>query len=185
MENSLSNMMCLDIYLLSLDSKESNKIKKQVKALDVESKPLLSWNISHTNSFVMSRKELDIQKIKAFAEKYKWKNDIQKILSNNPFEALVLTDSLEKIIWVNKGFTEMTGYSKTFATNKYPSFLQGEMTSKESKKEIRTNLQKEKPFELSVINYKKDKTPYTCQVQIFPLYSNKITHYIALETQIQ
>ncbi|WP_338791669.1 hypothetical protein [Bernardetia sp. MNP-M8] len=47
------------------------------------------------------------------------------------------------------------------------------------------NLQKRRPFKISVVNYKKDKTPYTCQVQIFPLYSNEVTHFMALETQIR
>lgn len=180
-------MMCLDVYLLSLNAKESKEIKEQVHPLMAESKPLLSWDISNENAVERinkAKRRMDIEKIKLFAAQYNWKNDINHLFSNKDFEAIVLTDSLEKIMWVNDGFTKMTGYSKKFAINKYPSFLQGELTSKESRKEIRMNLQKEKPFELSVINYKKDKTPYTCQVQIFPLYSNKVTHYIALETQI-
>lgn len=177
-------MMCLDIYLARLETKELNKIKKHIEFSVVESKPLLSWDIANVRYYEKTKREIDIQKIYSFAKKYNWKNDLDKIFLNNNFEAIILTDSLEKIIWVNDGFTEMTGYSKKFSINKYPSFLQGELTSKESRREIRTNLKAEKPFELSVINYKKDKTPYTCQVQIFPLYSNKITHYIALETQI-
>lgn len=184
MDNSLSTMMCLDIYLSNLDTQNSTKVKNQLESLITESKPLLSWDIATTHYCQKTTREMDIQKIHLFAEKYNWKNDIDKIFVNNDFEAIVLTDSLEKIMWVNEGFTKMTGYSKSFALNKYPSFLQGEMTSKETRKEIKLNLKTGKPFELSVINYKKDKTPYTCQVQIFPLYSNEITHFMALETQI-
>lgn len=187
MKQCLSNMMCLDIYLLGLDDTESKKIKSQIKPLITESKPLLSWDISNENAYeriTKAKRRMDIEKIKYFAGKYNWKNDINSLFLNNDFEAIVLTDSLEKIMWVNEGFTKMTGYSKQFALNKYPSFLQGEMTSTQKRKEIKMNLQTGKPFELSVINYKKDKTPYTCQVQIFPLYSNEITHFMALETQI-
>ena len=187
MLHDLSNMMCLDVYLTSLNTKESNKIKKQIKPLIVESKPLLSWDISNENAIERiskAKRRMDIEKIKYFAEKYNWKNDISNLFLNVDFEAIILTNSLEKILWVNDGFTKMTGYSKKFATNKYPSFLQGEKTSIETRKEIKLNLQTGKPFELSVINYKKDKTPYTCNVQIFPLYTNKITHFMALETQI-
>lgn len=188
MGNSLSNMMCLDVYLSSLEPKEFARVKNQMKSQITESKPLLSWDISNTSYFSAineSKRTLDILKIKAFAEKYNWKNNIDTIFENSDFEAIVLTNSLEKIMWVNAGFTKMTGYSKKFATNKYPSFLQGELTSHQKRKEIKMNLQTGKPFELSVINYKKDKTPYTCKVEIFPLYSNKITHFMALETQIK
>jgi PAS domain S-box-containing protein len=185
MEHSLSNMMCLDIYLSSLNTKESTKIRNQINQSIIESKPLLSWDIASKDYSAKSKREMDIEKILFFAKKYNWKNDINNLFLNTNFEAIVLTDSLEKIMWVNEGFTKMTGYSKKFATNKYPSFLQGELTSIQKRKEIKMNLQTGKPFELSVINYKKDKTPYTCQVQIFPLYSNKITHFMALETQIK
>ena len=184
MSSKLSDMMCLDIYLSSLDCKESNKIMSQVKPFIIEQKPLLSWDISNKEHSKKTKKDLDILKIHSFAKKYNWKNDIEKLFLEHDFEALILTDALEKIMWVNDGFTKMTGYSKKFAINKYPSFLQGEKTSIETRKKLKQNLQTGKPFELSVINYKKDKTPYTCQVQIFPLYSNKITHFMALETQI-
>lgn len=184
MENSLSAMMCLDVYLSNLEPKDSLLLKRKLELSLTESKPLLSWDIANVRYCEKTKRELDIQKIQAFAATYNWKNNIDKIFTNNSFEAIVLTDSLEKILWVNDGFTKMTGYSKKFATNKYPSFLQGEKTSMETRKEIKQNLQTGKPFELSVVNYKKDKTPYTCQVQIFPLYSNKITHFMALETQI-
>ncbi len=184
MENSLSNMMCLDIYLSSLEEKESIKLKKEIQSSITEIKPLLSWDVSNSSFCKKDKRELDIQKIRFFAKKYKWKNDIDSLFLNNNFEAIVLTDFLEKIMWVNEGFTKMTGYSKNFATNKYPSFLQGEMTSIEKRREIKSNIQRKEPFEMSIINYKKDKTPYACKVQIFPLYSNEVTHYIALETQI-
>jgi PAS domain S-box-containing protein len=188
MKQSLSNMMCLDVYLSSLDAQEYEKIKSQIKPLIAESKPLLSWDISNENAFERvskAKRRIDIDKIKYFAEKYNWENDINNLFLDNEFEAIVLTDSLEKIMWVNEGFTKMTGYSKSFATNRHPSFLQGEMTSTQKRKEIRVNLQTGKPFDLSVVNYKKNRTTYTCKIQIFPLYSNKVTHFMALETQIR
>lgn len=190
MQNSLSNMMCLDIYLSSLDAKEANRIKNQIEPLS--SKPLLSWDISNTNYFDVVNKNkilLDIEKIKFFAKKYNWKNDFQTLFLENDFEALVLTDLSEKIMWVNDGFTKMTGYSKHFALNKHPRFLQGKDTLSQTKETLKLNLKDKKSFELCITNYKKDKTPYLCQVKIFPLYSsqnsNQTTHFLALEKQIR
>jgi len=188
MESDLSNMMCLDVYLSALEAKEANKIKNQIKPLSLDSKPLLSWDISNTNYFEginKSKREIDIEKIIFFAKKYNWKNDVQNLFSKNDFEALVLTDLSETIMWVNEGFTKMTGYSKTFAINKHPRFLQGNNTSNQAKEKIRINLKEGKSFELCITNYKKDKTPYLCQVKIFPLYSTQITHFLALEKQIR
>ncbi len=190
MQNNLSNMMCLDIYLSSLDTKEANRIKNQIEPL--ECKPLLSWDISNTSYLDVINKnktEIDSKKIKFFAKKYNWKNDFHTLFLENDFEALVLTDLSEKIIWVNDGFTKMTGYSKSFVLNKHPNFLQGTDTSKQTKELIKLNLKDKKPFELCITNYKKNKTPYLCQIKVFPLYSNEssnqITHFLALEKQIR
>ena len=49
MDNSLSTMMCLDIYLSNLDTQNSTKVKNQLESLITESKPLLSWDIATTH----------------------------------------------------------------------------------------------------------------------------------------
>jgi len=75
----------------------------------------------------------------------------------------------------------MTGYSKKFALNKTPNFLQGEATETETKKRIRTKLEHLKPFTEIIVNYRKDKTPYKCEVKIIPLYKDRVTHFLAIE----
>lgn len=150
--------------------------------------PLLSWDIfsqfSLANSYTTaSSKTNEIEKLSQFAFNFKWKNDIKSILETNNYEALVLTDASKKILWVNDGFTRMTGYSKDFAKNKQPVFLQGE-ASVEKRKVIRKKLAKDLPFKEVIINYKKDGSPYNCEVYIIPLKSNKTTHYLALERAI-
>ena len=115
------------------------------------------------------------------SKKYNWTNDFDTIFNNNTFEALVVTDVSRKILWVNSGFTKMTGYSKTFAINKTPSFLQGRKTSDATRNRIRQKLQKNNPFKEIIVNHKKDKSTYKCEVSIFPLKSDKTTHFLALE----
>ena len=78
----------------------------------------------------------------------------------------------------------MTGYSKKFAINKTPNFLQGENTLKTTKKRIRTKLELLKPFTEVITNYRKDKTPYKCEVKIIPLYKEKVTHFLAIERKV-
>jgi PAS domain S-box-containing protein len=149
--------------------------------------PLLSWDIFincfHRN-LKLAEKETEIRKINDLAKKFNWKNDINEIIHKNSYEAIVITDNTQKIIWVNNGFTDMTGYSKKFAVNKKPSFLQGEETSKKTKAKIRKKIEAHKPFKQVIVNYKKDKTPYRCEVKIIPLFGIDTTHYIALEREV-
>jgi len=149
--------------------------------------PLISWDIfinSYQNNLRQFEKYSDIEKVKELADKFNWKTKIDSLIVESDYEAIVITDMGQNIIWVNNGFTEMTGYSKKFALNKRPTFLQGEATSEETKARIREHLRLDKPFKEVIINYKKDKTPYKCEVQIIPLHGDETTHYIALERQV-
>lgn len=149
--------------------------------------PLLSWDFYidffHRN-LKFAEKQSEIEKINDLAKKYNWKNNIDEIIHKNDYEAIVITDDTQKIIWVNDGFTDMTGYAKSFAINKRPSFLQGEDTSVKTKAKIRKKIQTHKPFKQVIINYKKDKTPYKCEVKIIPLFGENSTHYLALEREV-
>lgn len=187
MAKKLNGMMCLDIYLSSLDAQELEHIDDDMNSKNVKTMPLLSWDIYSDYQF-SQLKELkraqDILKVKRFAQKLNWKLDINELFKDEHFEAIVVTDVHQKIIWVNDGFTEMTGYSKSDAINKTPGFLQGPKSSLEVKERIRTKLLGIEPFKEIITNYKKNKDAYECEVKIFPLYNEKTTHFIALEKQV-
>ena len=134
---------------------------------------------------IESKRFQDIIEVKSLASKFNWQNNIDSIFENVQFEAILVTDINEKILWVNNGFSNMTGFSKTDALTKTPRFLQGSKTSIESKQRIRKNLKINLPFKDVIINHKKNGVPYKCEVKIFPLYNNgNKTHYIALERQV-
>lgn len=149
--------------------------------------PLLSWDIFmdyYYRNLKHFQKQSEIETISQLAKKHNWKNNIDSMISNYDYEAIVITDMDQKIIWVNNGFTEMTGYSKKFALDKKPTFLQGTKTSKATKAKFRKKINLDIPFKEVIVNYKKDKSPYKCEVQIIPLYGEETTHYIALERQV-
>ena len=187
MKRDLANMMCLDIYVTSLPEDKCNSVKEQIQKVTYKPTSLTSWDIhqQHFNklSNILSV-EKDLQEIKKMATLFQWKNDIDSIIKNNDFEALVVTDLSKKIIWVNNGFSKMTGYSKKHILHQRPQFLQGESTSEYSREKIRTKLLKNKPFKEIIVNYKKDKSPYYCELHIFPLYNKETTHFLALEKEV-
>ncbi len=180
-------MMCLDIYL-SDQRKEANKDKMgKTPPSNQSPMPLLCWDIfieNYHHRLIEAKKLTEMKQVIAFAEKFGWQNDVRAAFSENEYEALIITDVDRKIIWVNEGFSEMTGYSKRFAMAKTPHFLQGKETSPSTKARIKEKILKNKPFKEVIVNYKKDKTTYRCEVKIIPLYSEKTTHYIAFEKQI-
>ncbi len=151
--------------------------------------PLISWDIFSQFSLntIVNRntKNNDINQLLYFSNKLNLnKKMASSILSHNRYEALVLTNKSREILWVNEGFTEMTGYSKDFAIKKTPVFLQGEATTEKKRLNIRKKLNEETSFKEVIINYKKDGTPYHCEIQIFPLVNNETTYYLALETAV-
>ena len=126
--------------------------------------PLASFDIhlenyqSLVNEF---RRNNDISHIKSILND-SWTADLTRKVFQEDYDAIVLTDTNQKILWVSDGFRDMTGYSKKFAVGKRPSFLQGEETSKSVKNQIRKELFYNHTFSGSLLNYRKNGEPYSC-----------------------
>lgn len=151
--------------------------------------PLLCWDIYGMHLSEQAKnfnKQTEITFLKDCKAKFGWTLNVEELLANNTFEALILTDVNQDIKWVNKGFSKMTGYPAKYAVGKKPSFLQGEKSSPKTRKSIRTQLQSGSQFREEIINYKKGGKPYKCEITIYPLKdeSNKTTHLLALENAL-
>lgn len=187
MKNNLADMMCLDIYLSEHRNKAHSAINGEIQPSSSSPMPLMCWDIfieNYHHQLIEAKKRTEMKQVIAFAEKFGWQNNIKSAFSENDYEALVITDLNQKIIWVNEGFSTMTGYSKTFAVHKTPNFLQGRKTSVKTKNRIKKNILKDKPFKEIMVNYRKDKTTYNCEIKIIPLYSEKTTHFLAFEKEV-
>jgi PAS domain S-box-containing protein len=187
MKYNLKKMMALDLYLTTLNQDNSDTIAGLVEGTTNFVMPLMSWDF-HSKNFnrqlQVAQREQDILKVVHLGQKYNWKNDVQSIFKQNEFEALLLTDHEQRIVWVSDGFTAMTGYYKKEVLHKTPRILQGADTSVKSKKRIREKLSTDMSFSEIITNYKKDGSPYKCEVKIFPLKTDETTHYLALERQV-
>ncbi|MBN96689.1 MAG: diguanylate cyclase [Flavobacteriaceae bacterium] len=185
MKQDLNKLMCLDLYL-SAPSDHSKTITETPKKAN-NALPLINWDVFSNHYFkqlIASKKALNLRRLKVFAKKYQWKNDIQSIFDKIDFDSIVLTDKDQNIIWVDEGFSTMTGYSKKEALGKTPRFLQGFKTDNETTSKIALNLKKNKPFKTKILNYLKDSKPYHCEVHIFPMSQQETTHYLALEKEV-
>jgi transcriptional regulator with PAS, ATPase and Fis domain len=187
MKNNLASMMCLDLFIASQEEREFNAIKELLTPLKSIHAPIIGFDFYidyfSTEMNKLNRKK-DISIIKDFANKFQWSNNLDEIFKDEIFETIVLTNKKQEILWVNEGFKKMTGFSKSFALKKTPAFLQGVNTCKKTSTRIREKIRLNKPFKEIVLNYKQDKTPYKCEIKVFPLTYKDTTHYIALENAI-
>ena len=182
--NNLSDMMCLDIYLSGLSDLEYKKVQKHLKPSGRVIPPLLCWEFYYP-AYQKRMREIeinaDLRALHKYSNKFNWRIDLDKMLNAFPYDALILTDKTKNILWVNNGFTEMTGYPKSQAINRDPGFLQGEKTSKAVILKIRDKIQQTKPFKTEIINYRKDGSIYNCEIRFFPLIGENSLHFLALE----
>ena len=149
--------------------------------------PLTSFDIYLENYHKLMKqlkKEADVRQLRSIL-KSDITTHIRDLILHGAYDALVLTRPDQHIVWVNDGFQEMTGYPKSFAIGKRPGFLQGALTSKKTKQEIRDSLEMERTSTFSILNYRKNGETYTCQIKIVPLYNTKkeLTHFMALEKE--
>lgn len=100
-----------------------------------------------------------------------------------PTIAVILTDAERKIQWVNDDFTSITGYTLTEVIGKKPSILQGKDSDPDTIQRIHYGLEEKIPIKEKILNYRKDGTPYFCNLVIHPVFNAKhvLTNFIAFE----
>ncbi|GAB5407049.1 MAG: hypothetical protein Aurels2KO_52800 [Aureliella sp.] len=90
------------------------------------------------------------------------------------------------LIYVNEGFTRLTGYSveETVGTN--CRFLQGPETDAETVKVIRNAVSANRKCDVELLNYKKDGTPFWNHLSITPILdaAGLTTHFIGVQSDI-
>lgn len=91
-----------------------------------------------------------------------------------------------EIVYVNDGFTRMTGYSKEEAIGKTPRMLQGPKTDRAVLDKLRKRLKEGQPFFGHTVNYRKDGSEFINQWDIHPLTNNdgEITHWVSYQHDI-
>jgi diguanylate cyclase (GGDEF)-like protein/PAS domain S-box-containing protein len=91
-----------------------------------------------------------------------------------------------KIVYVNKAFETLTGYSETEVIGETPRILQGNFTDADSLKRISMALKAQLPVRETLLNYGKNGRPYWLDINIIPLKNKlgKVTHFAAIERDV-
>ncbi len=117
--------------------------------------------------------------------------DLLERAIKHDYDSILITElNLEKpgprIVYVNDGFTRMTGYSKEEVIGKTPRILQGPRTDRHVLDRLKKRLIEGQAFFGHTINYKKDGTEFVNQWDIHPLTNNNgdITHWVSYQRDI-
>jgi PAS domain S-box-containing protein len=101
--------------------------------------------------------------------------------------SFVLTDATdpdEPLIWVNAGFSRLTGYSAEEVLGRNCRFLQGAGTDRRAVEEIAEDLRAGRTASVTLLNYRRDGTPFWNRTVISPVRdpAGHITHHLGIQT---
>ena len=151
--------------------------------------PLMSWDIFMQSYHSLKALADDMQQLNNLSRKYAWHptgwNLEEKLLQQR--KTVLVTNSAQQIIFASHHIEQMTGYSVEEMVGSTPKMLQGQDTDPFVRAVIRQALHEVKPFHVSILNYKKNKDTYLCDLEAFPIFNRqeKLTHFIAFETASQ
>jgi PAS domain S-box-containing protein len=103
-------------------------------------------------------------------------------------EGITITDPRQDdnpLVYVNKAFERITGYSKEESIGKNCRFLQGLETDKNSIKKIKKSMSDGCPVSIEILNYKKNGDKFWNMLNISPIKdeSGKIIYFVGIQNE--
>jgi PAS domain S-box-containing protein len=94
-----------------------------------------------------------------------------RAIADHSFDSIMITRAGKgsPILYVNKAFTALTGYSAKSVIGESPVLLQGAATEKAPLDELRRCMEKGKVFEGRAINYDRKKRPFVMHWRVVPV----------------
>jgi PAS domain S-box-containing protein len=101
-------------------------------------------------------------------------------------EASPIDEPGPRILYANKAFTNMTGYTLEEVLGKTPRILQGAKTDRTELNKVRDALSRWESTTVEVINYRKDSSEFWVEFSVVPVADKTgwYTHWIAVQRDI-
>jgi len=103
--------------------------------------------------------------------------------------AFVITDATapgSPILWVNDAFTRTTGYSLDEVVGRNPNVLHGPGTDRAETARLTAAIIAGRPATVTVLNYRRDGTPFWNQVSVSPVPDahGTVTHWVGIQVDV-
>lgn len=109
------------------------------------------------------------------------------MVANETDNAVIITNPERRIVYVNQGFTQLTGYTLDEVRGESPGeLLQGEHTDPATVEKIRDKLRNNESFYDEILNYDRHQQPYWVSLAINPVFDDAgtLTHYISIQANV-
>ena len=90
------------------------------------------------------------------------------------------------IVYANKAFEKMTGYSQEEIIGRNCRFLQGEDSEQDARHQLRQAIENSEPLEVTIRNYRKDGQLFYNHLMISPLFDSngKVIYYLGVQYDV-
>lgn len=158
------------------------------KGLKFTMLPVLSWDFYAPNYEDIKHLEEDYNSLLSLVSSNSWNIDpsiIDKKLRTDK-NIIVVTDTQLNIVFATKNMWNMSQYRPEEILGKSPKMFQGELTSKSTLKIVSNAIKEKNPFEVTVVNYRKDGSTYNCCIQGEPIFDRdgNVVSFIAYEKEV-
>lgn len=113
---------------------------------------------------------------------------IKSLAMDNAAEGITIADVRQPdcpLIFVNRGFCEMTGYTEEYLLGKNCRFLQGPQTVVKDIDTIRKGISEHTYVQEEILNYRKDGTSFWNRLSITPVFEGEeLIYFIGIQEDI-
>jgi PAS domain S-box-containing protein len=111
-----------------------------------------------------------------------------KLVENSNFSILITDTQVDwpgpRIVYANKTFEKITGYTKDEVLGKTPRILQGEKTDRNMLDRVRACLKEGRQFSGWTYNYRKDGSPFMMSWTVETIILEGEKHFLAVQTDV-
>ncbi|MHA7057852.1 PAS domain-containing protein [Aquimarina sp. M1] len=144
--------------------------------------PLSSWEFYGEHNWFLNSFKNDLDSLHKITKRWDFDNNYYNELVYKK-SVIVITNVDLKIVYASHNIEKMSGYTPEEVIGNSPKMFQGEQTDLRASNIIRKAVDNQESFEVSIVNYKKDKSTYLCHIKGFPVRDKrgKLVNYIAFE----
>jgi len=134
-------------------------------------------------------RETSERRLGASAAAARVSSDLMQRALSTTAEGITISDAAlpdNPLIYVNKGFEELTGYAACEVLGENCRFLQGGQTDPMAAQEIRAAIREKRPCVVELLNHRKDGAAFWNRLSITPVRdpSGRVTHFIGVQSDI-